>query len=153
MALKREIAGAKGAGFPRMQIRQASPNTTIPVKYVPAAKVNEVGKVEPGGSKRQSEFAAQSVIDIPSGSSPTYLDPASGSEYKIRKVMYDLEGTPYFLRSFEQTDMLGGKKDVFDVQPVTDEVFGSFSKADREFLTYVMGNAEITGDQDPLGVL
>jgi hypothetical protein len=153
MALKREIAGAKGSGFPRMQIRQAPANKTIPVKYVPAAKTDESGFITDFGNNRQSEFAAQAVIDIPSGSSPVYLDPSSGNEYKIRKVMYDLEGTPYFLRSFEQSTVTGAKKDVFDVQPVTDEALGSFSKADREFLTYVIGGAQTTDNEDPLGVL
>ena len=151
MALKREIAGAKGSGFPRMQIRQATQNKPIIIDYKPPVKTDEFGTPVDEGANRKSTFTAQAVIDIPSGSSPIYIDPSNGEEYRVKKVMYDLEGNPYFLRSFKQG--FGGKEDnVFDVQPVTDEVFGSFSKADREFLTYVMGNAQMTDNADPLEI-
>jgi hypothetical protein len=153
MELRRQAAAAKGNEFPRMQIRQAPENGSIPVKYIPAAKTDKNGIPISSTGARQAEFTSQAVIDIPSGSSPTYLDPSTGDEYKIRKVMYDLEGQPYFLRSFKQDDGLGTEKDVFDVQMVNSEVLGSFSKADREFLTYVIGGAETTDNQDPLGVL
>jgi len=153
MDLRRKAAAAKGNEFPRMQIRQAPDNGSIPVKYVPAAKTDKNGIPISSTETRQSEFTAQAVIDIPSGSSPTYLDPSTGNEYRIRKVMYDLEGQPYFLRSFKQTDDVGVEKDVFDVQMINSEVLGSFSKADREFLTYVIGGSETTDNQDPLGVL
>jgi hypothetical protein len=151
MALKREIAGAKGAGFPRMQIRQATQNKPIVVDYKPPVKTDEFGTPVDEGANRKSTFTAQAVIDIPSGSSPIYLDPSNGEEYRVKKVMYDLEGNPYFLRSFKQG--FGGKEEnVFDVQLVTDDVFGAFSKADREFLTYVMGNAQMTDNADPLEI-
>lgn len=153
MELRRQASAAKGNEFPRMQIRQAPASGSIPVKYVSAARTDKNGIPILSTTERQSEFTAQAVIDIPSGSSPVYLDPSTGNEYKIRKVMYDLEGQPYFLRSFNQADILGNEKGVFDVQMVNSEVLGSFSKADREFLTYVIGGAETADNQDPLGVL
>lgn len=133
----------KNADFPRLQIRQGDIQSPIKVKYVPPTRPNENNQIVHKTAKPiQSEFTAQAVIDIPSGSMPTYLDPATGEEFKINKIMYDLEGSPYFLRSFNQKDLMDQGKNVFDVVEVNQEILGSFSKADRQFLSSVLVPAQ-----------
>lgn len=134
---------AKDGDFPRLQIRQGDIQRPIQVKYVPPTRPNENNQIVHKTAKPiQSEFTAQAVIDIPSGSMPTYLDPATGEEFKINKIMYDLEGSPYFLRSFNQKDLMDQGKNVFDVVEVNQEILGSFSKADRQFLSSVLVPAQ-----------
>jgi hypothetical protein len=134
---------AKDGDFPRLQIRQGDIQSPIQVKYVPPTRPNEKNQIVHKTAKpTQSQFTAQAVIDIPSGSMPKYLDPATGEEFKINKIMYDLEGSPYFLRSFDQKDLMDQGKNVFDVVEVNQEILGSFSKADRQFLNSVLVPAQ-----------
>jgi hypothetical protein len=133
---------AKDGDFPRLQIRQGDIQSPIQVKYVPPTRPDENNQVVHGVKPTQAEFTAQAVIDIPSGSMPKYLDPATGEEFRINKIMYDLEGSPYFLRSFEQRDISDKEKNVFDVVEVNQEILGSFSKADRQFLNSVLVPAQ-----------
>lgn len=60
--------------------------------------------------------------------------------------MYDLEGSPYFLRQSDKDGVLGADN-VFDVQPVNQEVLGAFSKNDRKFLNQVMGGANFVPNE------
>jgi hypothetical protein len=128
-----KMRSSGGEDFPRMTIRQGAPNNPIPVKYK-------------SGTGRQGEFTAQAVVEIPTGSSPTYIDPQTGGEFKIRKIMYDLEGSPYFLRQSDKDGVLGAEN-IFDVQPVNQEVLGAFSKNDRKFLNQVMGGANFVPNE------
>jgi hypothetical protein len=139
LALEYAKLREKGGDFPRLQIRQGDVQSPIQVKYVPPTRPNENNQIVHKTAKPiQSQFTAQAVIDIPSGSMPKYLDPATGEEFKINKIMYDLEGSPYFLRSFEQKDLTDQSKNAFDVVEVNQEILGSFSKADRQFLNSVL---------------
>lgn len=145
LSLKRAQLDASkdsGGGFPRLQIRQASVENPIQVRYVPPTRPDENNQLVHGVKPTQAEFTAQAVIDIPSGSMPKYLDPTTGEEFRINKIMYDLEGSPYFLRSFEQRDISDKSKNVFDVVEVNQEILGSFSKADRQFLNSALVPAQ-----------
>jgi hypothetical protein len=63
--------------------------------------------------KKSGEFTAQTVIDLPKELQATVVETETGDQPTIIKVMYDLEGTPYFLTKYDQVDITRRQRRLF----------------------------------------
>ena len=142
--------------FSNLNIRNMSGTTPISVKYVPETAPDPqdptIGIVHDPTEKKSGEFTAQTVIDLPKELQATVVKTETGNEQTIVKVMYDLEGTPYFLTKYDQVDILGDKKTVFKPVLATDEYLNQFDRNDRAILSGIL-NPEVSTNEDPLGIL
>ena len=142
--------------FSNLNIRNMSGTTPISVKYVPETAPDSqdqtIGIVHDPTEKKSGEFTAQTVIDLPKELQATVVKTETGNEQTIVKVMYDLEGTPYFLTKYDQVDISGDKKTVFKPVLATDEYLNQFDRKDRAVLSGIL-NPEVSTNEDPLGIL
>ena len=142
--------------FSNLNIRNMSGTTPISVKYVPETAPNPqdptMGIVHDPTEKKSGEFTAQTVIDLPKELQATVVETETGNQPTIVKVMYDLEGTPYFLTKYDQVDISGDKKTVFKPVLATDEYLNQFDRKDRAVLSGIL-NPEASTTEDPLGIL
>ena len=142
--------------FSNLNIRNMSGTTPISVKYVPETAPDPqdptIGIVHDPTEKKSGEFTAQTVIDLPKELQATVVETETGNQPTIIKVMYDLEGTPYFLTKYDQVDILGDKKTVFKPVLATDEYLNQFDRKDRAVLSGIL-NPEVSTNEDPLGIL
>jgi hypothetical protein len=142
--------------FSNLNIRNMSGTTPISVKYVPETAPDPqdpiIGIVHDPTEKKSGEFTAQTVIDLPKELQATVVKTETGNEQTIVKVMYDLEGTPYFLTKYDQVDTNGDKKTVFKPVLATDEYLNQFDRKDRAVLSGIL-NPEVSTNEDPLGIL
>jgi hypothetical protein len=142
--------------FSNLNIRNMSGTTPISVKYVPETAPDPqdptIGIVHDPTEKKSGEFTAQTVIDLPKELQATVVETETGNQPTIIKVMYDLEGTPYFLTKYDQVDISGDKKTVFKPVLATDEYLNQFDRNDRAILSGIL-NPEVSTNEDPLGIL
>jgi hypothetical protein len=142
--------------FSNLNIRNMSGTTPISVKYVPETAPDPqdptIGIVHDPTEKKSGEFTAQTVIDLPKELQATVVETETGNQPTIVKVMYDLEGTPYFLTKYDQVDINGDKKTVFKPVLATDEYLNQFDRKDRAVLSGIL-NPEVSTNEDPLGIL
>jgi hypothetical protein len=142
--------------FSNLNIRNMSGTTPISVKYVPETAPDPqdptIGIVHDPTEKKSGEFTAQTVIDLPKELQATVVETETGDQPTIVKVMYDLEGTPYFLTKYDQVDISGDKKTVFKPVLATDEYLNQFDRKDRAVLSGIL-NPEVSTNEDPLGIL
>ena len=142
--------------FSNLNIRNMSGTTPISVKYVPETAPDSqdqtIGIVHDPTEKKSGEFTAQTVIDLPKELQATVVETETGNQPTIVKVMYDLEGTPYFLTKYDQVDISGDKKTVFKPVLATDEYLNQFDRKDRAVLSGIL-NPEVSTNEDPLGIL
>jgi hypothetical protein len=141
--------------FSNLNIRNMSGTTPISVKYVPETIPEDARRgqfLHDPSEKKSGEFTAQTVIDLPKELQATVVETETGNQPTIIKVMYDLEGTPYFLTKYDQVDILGDKKTVFKPVLATDEYLNQFDRKDRAVLSGIL-NPEVSTNEDPLGIL
>jgi len=140
--------------FSNLNIRNMSGTTPISVKYVPETIAEDAttGVLHDPSEKKSGEFTAQTVIDLPKELQATVVETETGNQPTIVKVMYDLEGTPYFLTKYDQVDINGEKKTVFKPVLATDEYLNQFDRKDRAVLSGIL-NPEVSTNEDPLGIL
>jgi hypothetical protein len=142
--------------FSNLNIRNMSGTTPISVKYVPETAPDPqdptIGIVHDPTEKKSGEFTAQTVIDLPKELQATVVETETGNQPTIVKVMYDLEGAPYFLTKYDQVDISGDKKTVFKPVLATDEYLNQFDRNDRAILSGIL-NPEVSTNEDPLGIL
>ena len=142
--------------FSNLNIRNMSGTTPISVKYVPETAPDSqdptIGIVHDPTEKESGEFTAKTVIDLPKEIQATVVETETGNQPTIVKVMYDLEGTPYFLTKYDQVDISGDKKTVFKPVLATDEYLNQFDRKDRAVLSGIL-NPEVSTNEDPLGIL
>jgi hypothetical protein len=140
--------------FSNLNIRNMSGTTPISVKYVPETIAEDatIGIVHDPSEKKSGEFTAQTVIDLPKELQATVIETETGNQPTIVKVMYDLEGTPYFLTKYDQVDISNEKKTVFKPVLATDEYLNQFDRKDRTVLSGIL-NPEVSTTEDPLGIL
>jgi hypothetical protein len=142
--------------FSNLNIRNMSGTTPISVKYVPETAPDPqdptIGIVHDPTEKKSGEFTAQTVIDLPKELQATVVETETGNQPTIIKVMYDLEGIPYFLTKYDQVDISGDKKTVFKPVLATDEYLNQFDRNDRAILSGIL-NPEVSTNEDPLGIL
>ena len=141
--------------FSNLNIRNMSGTTPISVKYVPETIPEDARRgqfLHDPSEKKSGEFTAQTVIDLPKELQATVVETETGNQPTIIKVMYDLEGTPYFLTKYDQVDILGDKKTVFKPVLATDEYLNQFDRNDRAILSGIL-NPEVSTNEDPLGIL
>jgi hypothetical protein len=140
--------------FSNLNIRNMSGTTPISVKYVPETIPEDARRgqfLHDPSEKKSGEFTAQTVIDLPKELQATVVETETGNQPTIIKVMYDLEGTPYFLTKYDQVDILGDKKTVFKPVLATDEYLNQFDRKDRAVLSGIL-NPEVSTNEDPLGI-